>query len=130
MLAVYPTNAYDGAGNQQMDGVNQYLYDAEGRVCAYQASNGTLTQYTYDAASNSQYLYDGQGHVCAAYGPGGWTGYLYNAGGQRVAKVPILSGTPTSCDPNTNGVTANFANATLYVVHRQNAIGVGNRLDF
>jgi len=39
---------YDASGNVTYDGTNQYLYDAEGRVCAVQGPNGTM-QYIYDA---------------------------------------------------------------------------------
>jgi RHS repeat-associated protein len=43
--------AYDGAGDVTGDGANQYLYDAEGRICA--VSNGYgMTGYLYDAAGN------------------------------------------------------------------------------
>jgi YD repeat-containing protein len=34
------------------DGVNQYLYDAEGRVCAVFSGLGGYTQYIYDAEGN------------------------------------------------------------------------------
>lgn len=46
-------NGYDAAGNITNDGLYQYLYDGEGRVCA--AKNtlaGTMTQYIYDSAGN------------------------------------------------------------------------------
>jgi RHS repeat-associated protein len=42
--------AYDAAGDVTNDGLNQYLYDAEGRVCALKNSNSSLTGYIYDAA--------------------------------------------------------------------------------
>ena len=41
---------YDAAGNVRNDGINQYLYDVEGKVCA--ATNlisGAVVQYIYDA---------------------------------------------------------------------------------
>jgi RHS repeat-associated protein len=56
------TPDYDAAGNMLDDGANQYLYDADGHVCA-------VRNLTY----------------------GGMTGYLYNASGQRVAKGTITS---------------------------------------
>lgn len=66
---------YDAAGNVTSDGTHQYLYDAEGRVCAvqYQALTG---------------------------GPQTWMGYLYDAEGQRVAKGMISQ---WSCDTSSNG---------------------------
>ncbi|MBT9331498.1 RHS repeat-associated core domain-containing protein [Paracidobacterium acidisoli] len=70
------TPSYDAAGDMQGDGENQYLYDGEGRVCAVAApsiSGGTS-----------------------------WTGYLYDADGNRVAKGTI---TQWSCNMATNGFT-------------------------
>jgi RHS repeat-associated protein len=65
--------SYDGAGNILNDGVNQYLYDGEGRICAV-SSGGT--------------------------GAPVLTGYIYNAEGERVSKGSI---TAWSCDPGVNG---------------------------
>jgi uncharacterized protein RhaS with RHS repeats len=42
--------SYDAAGEVISDGLNSYLYDAEGRVCALKDSNSSLTSYVYDAA--------------------------------------------------------------------------------
>jgi len=39
---------YDSAGEVTHDGVNQYLYDGAGRICA-EWSNGLMTGYIYDA---------------------------------------------------------------------------------
>ncbi|MGA2219754.1 MAG: RHS repeat-associated core domain-containing protein [Terracidiphilus sp.] len=62
-------SGYDGAGNVTNDGVNTYLYDAEGRICAVEYTvSGTTTM----------------------------TGYLYDASGARVGKGS-LSSWPTSC---------------------------------
>ncbi len=71
---------YHAAGNVTNDGVNSYLYDAEGRVCAVQST---------PIPGNSTY-----------------TGYLYDADGNRVAKGSL---TTMSCDLslNTNGVPHN-----------------------
>jgi RHS repeat-associated protein len=42
--------SYDAAGNVTNDGVNQYLYDNEERVCAvYDPTSGAMTGYIYDA---------------------------------------------------------------------------------
>ena len=54
--------AYDAAGNVAADNANQYLYDADGHVCA-------VLDRTY----------------------GDMTGYLYNAEGQRVAKGSLTA---------------------------------------
>jgi hypothetical protein len=47
------TNGYDAAGDVTNDGVNTYLYDAEGRICAVSS--------TYDGTTTmTGYLYDGR----------------------------------------------------------------------
>lgn len=44
---------YDAAGNVMNDGVNQYLYDAEDRVCAVKSdTTGAMTGYIYDGAGD------------------------------------------------------------------------------
>jgi hypothetical protein len=46
---------YDAAGNITYDGLNSYLYDAEGCICAVQLSVSgivVMTQYIYDAEGN------------------------------------------------------------------------------
>ena len=69
---------YDLSGDVTADTTtgNQYLFDAEGRICAVQSPVAT----------------------------GGWimTGYVYDAEGQRVAKGTI---TAWNCDPSANGLT-------------------------
>ena len=67
---------YDAAGNLVNDGVNQYLYDGDGHICALATpgvSGGTIM-----------------------------TGYIYDSNGDRVAKGSIAA---WSCDPSTNGFT-------------------------
>jgi len=69
--------AYDAAGNVLSDGVNQYLYDGGGHICAVATpsiAGGTVM-----------------------------TGYIYDADGQRVAKGSI---TAWSCDPTVSGFTS------------------------
>ena len=82
---------YDGAGDVTADGANQYVYDAEGRLCAVQSMD-PLTG-TFD---------------------GNWTGYLYDAAGNRVAKGSLSSNVTASnaCDITTNG----FVQTAGYVV--------------
>src|SRR6185312_2955475 len=45
---------YDAAGNVLNDGVNQYLYDGENRVCAVESDSqpSDMTGYVYDAAGD------------------------------------------------------------------------------
>jgi RHS repeat-associated protein len=78
---------YDAAGDMTSDGINTYLYDAEGRVCAVQSTpiSGSTTM----------------------------TGYLYNAEGIRVAKGPI---TTMSCDPVTSHFQVSGATTTYYAL--------------
>lgn len=82
--------SYDAAGDITLDtnpnGTHQYLYDAEGRVCAVESA--------------------------AADGINVMTGYVYDAAGQRVAKGAIKS---WSCDPSTNGFGA-AVNETDYIL--------------
>ena len=66
--------SYDASGDVLNDGVNQYLYDAEGRICA--VASTPIPGMTV------------------------MTGYLYDAGGTRVAKGSI---TAWSCDPAASG---------------------------
>jgi RHS repeat-associated protein len=66
--------SYDPAGNTQYDGANQYLYDGDGRICA--VANSRISGMTP------------------------MTGYIYDAGGNRVAKGSISQ---WSCDPSSNG---------------------------
>jgi RHS repeat-associated protein len=65
---------YDAAGNVINDGMNQYLYDGEGRICAVASSPMPSMMVM--------------------------TGYIYDADGTRVAKGSI---TAWSCDPGVNG---------------------------
>jgi RHS repeat-associated protein len=69
---------YDPSGDVTNDGVNQYLYDGEGRICAVAYPNGTGGSY--------------------------YEQYLYDAGGSRVAKGSLQSW-PSSCAAPTNGFT-------------------------
>src|SRR5208283_2593821 len=64
---------YDAAGNVTSDGLTQYLYDGEGRICA------------------SAMVVDGTTAM---------TGYVYDAEGNRVAKGTIAQ---WSCSLATNG---------------------------
>jgi RHS repeat-associated protein len=80
---------YDAAGDVTSDSStgNQYVYDAEGRICAFQTPSGL----------------------------GGtiMMGYLYDADGIRVAKGTI---TTMTCDPATNGFAMTGNNTGTYVL--------------
>jgi RHS repeat-associated protein len=49
--SIVASYAYDAAGNVVNDGVNKYVYDLDGRICAVTtvAAGGVMTQYVYDA---------------------------------------------------------------------------------
>ena len=81
------SQGYDTAGNITNDGINSYLYDAEGRICAVQQSVSGITTLT---------------------------GYLYNAEGQRVAKGSL---TQFTCDANPSDTTTynGFAATNIYI---------------
>jgi RHS repeat-associated protein len=64
---------YDDAGNITNDGINQYVYDLDGRICAVTtaASGGAMTQYVYDAegrrvAKGTITTFPAAGQACAA----------------------------------------------------------------
>jgi RHS repeat-associated protein len=77
----------DAAGNMVTDGQSQYLYDAEGRICAVQRPGG--------------------------YSP---IGYLYNAEGQRVAKGTLTQfSCNMTIDGSTNKPTNGFALTNEYL---------------
>jgi RHS repeat-associated protein len=81
-------HAYDASGDIIADATtgNQYLYDAEGRICA--ESSTPVPGFT------------------------SMTGYVYDAEGNRVAKGTITS---WSCDPSSNGLMT-AGNETDYIL--------------
>jgi RHS repeat-associated protein len=86
------TNAgytYDGAGDVANDNLNQYLYDAEGRICAVQNSTGYMYGYQYDAAGNRIAKGSLTSMSCdiTANGFSQTTGFVVDAGGQQLTEV-------------------------------------------
>ncbi|MCU1320814.1 MAG: repeat-associated core domain protein [Acidobacteriaceae bacterium] len=85
-LAAFPTDTYDGGGNPNLDGVHQFLYDAEGRICASSGPLGII-----------QYIYDAEGRRVARGTNSSWTcdtsnfseiaGYILGPGGEQVTEV-------------------------------------------
>jgi RHS repeat-associated protein len=71
-----PSDYYDFAGNVEDDGVHNYLYDAEGRLCAV----GNLAVSGGGTFAGTQYIYDAEG--------------------RRVAKGTISQ---PNCDQTSNG---------------------------
>jgi RHS repeat-associated protein len=86
---------YDAGGNVINDGLNQYAYDAEGRLCAMEAViTDSMTEYVYDAGGNRV----AKGSITTLncnISSNGFTltnQYLVGANGEQVTE---LSGTPT-----------------------------------
>jgi RHS repeat-associated protein len=102
-------------GTNRITGRAQTTLAGTTTVAAPVYDNGNNTTGTVTADQTFGYLYDAQGHICAAHAVSGWMGYVYDAEGNRVAKVP-LPVAPTSCDPNANGILANFSGATMYML--------------
>ena len=77
------SSGYDAAGNITFDGVNSYVYDAEGRICAVKSEP---IPGTYEM-----------------------TAYVYDSQGNRVGKGSI---TTLSCNKSTNGFVASAGYVT------------------
>ncbi len=87
-LAAYPANTYDASGNPSQDGVYQYLYDAEGRICATSGPGGM-----------TGYLYNAEGERVAKGSLGAWScdldhngfretaGYVLGPNGEQITEV-------------------------------------------
>jgi RHS repeat-associated protein len=92
-ISVWGTPGYDAAGNMTSDIQNQYLYDAEGRICAVQMQPAIVGL------------------------PNPMIQYLYDAEGNRIGKGSI---TTWSCDasinPNTGLPNNGFSLTNEYVV--------------
>src|SRR5208337_2345301 len=121
--------SYDPFGNRQSESVggassapmpssSWVSYTASNQVSASNLMPGNGPLY-YDAAGDvtqdnlNSYLYDAEGRLCAVQGPaiagGHITGYIYDAGGTRVAKGSL---TTFSC----NFAPSNFTPTTSWVL--------------
>jgi RHS repeat-associated protein len=105
--------AYDNFGNRTASSPQSAACPANESTVTATVSYGTNNQitggqYGYDASGDVttqpgySFLYDAEGRICAVNNGYGYTGYLYDAEGQRVAKGAISS---WSCNPGTNGFT-------------------------
>jgi RHS repeat-associated protein len=96
---------YDAAGNVLNDGLNQYAYDGEGRLCAVKNSVSSYVQYVYDAsgtrvAKGSISSMPSSGATCAAPVSVPATGYtftptalyLLDQGGDQVTELNTKTG--------------------------------------
>jgi len=92
--------AMDAAGEVQADGLNHYLYDAEGRICAVQNSVGGLTGYVYDAAGIRVAKGGLTSFTCnfAASGGNGFavnTSWTLGPGGEQIGEFAVSGTTST-----------------------------------
>ena len=91
---------YDAAGDVTYDGLNSYLYDAEGRICAAKNSVGSLNGYVYDAAGIRVAKGALTSFRCnfAATGGNGFavnTSWALGQGGEHVAEFSVSGSTST-----------------------------------
>ena len=84
---------YDAAGEVTYDGVNNYLYDAEGRVCAVRNFVGTTAGYIYDAAGIRVAKVKLNQFSCnLGYGYTTTNSYVLGLGGEQITEFNINSG--------------------------------------
>ena len=91
---------YDAAGDVTYDGLNSYIYDAEGRICAVKNSVGSLTGYIYDAAGIRVVKGSLTSFSCnfAASGGNGFavnTSWALGQDGEQVTEFSVNSGVST-----------------------------------
>jgi len=84
----------DAAGEVQADGLNHYLYDAEGRICAVQNSVGGLTGYVYDAAGTRVAAGSLTSFSCnfASNGYSTTKSWVLGPGGEQVTEYAVAAG--------------------------------------
>jgi RHS repeat-associated protein len=87
--------SYDNAGEVLNDNANQYLYDAEGRICAVRnLTVGVMTGYIYDAGGT----HVAKGHITAmscnpaASGFTPTSDYILGPSGEQAAEMSVSSG--------------------------------------
>ncbi len=122
------TFVYDAAGDTTYDGVNNYWYDAEGRLCAVQSFN-SVTQYFYDAegarvARGALSAAPAAGSTCSATTLATTSGltlnkrYLVDLGGDQATEL------------NLNGTAATWVHSNIWLAGRLNATYDTNGLHF
>jgi RHS repeat-associated protein len=119
------TPSYDAAGDVVSDGANQYLYDAEGRICAVAstvAGISTMTGYMYDADGTRVSKGSIQVWSCnpttAQYAT--TSDYILNAGGEQFSEYTMQSnGTMAWHHTNVWGA------GRLFATYSQDTITVG-----
>ena len=114
---------YDDAGNITNDGINKYIYDLDGRICAVTtvASGGAMTQYVYDSegrrvAKGTITTWPAAGQVCAApTSASGFTATAMYLRGEHGDQDTELNGSGTWQHTNVfaaGGLTATYDTGT------------------
>ena len=88
---------YDAAGDVMADGLNSYLYDAEGRLCAARNSSGVMTGYIYDAAG-TRVAKGALTSFSCNFAPSNFTvttSWVLGPGGEQVTEYSVTGGTST-----------------------------------
>ena len=80
-------SGYDSAGNVRADGLNTYLYDAEGRICFVgNSSQVPISGYIYDGDGNRVGKYTPSSYSCAS--PSSITaGIVVGLGGEQLSEI-------------------------------------------
>jgi len=88
---------YDAAGDVTWDGLNNYLYDAEGRLCAVRNSWGAMTGYIYDA-SGIRVARGSLSSFSCNFSSNGFqttTSWVLGPGGEQVTEYSVSVGAST-----------------------------------
>ena len=88
---------YDAAGDVTWDGLNNYLYDAEGRLCAVKNYFGEMTGYIYDA-SGIRVAKGNLSSFSCNFAPSNFTtttSWVLGPGGEQVTEYSVSGGTST-----------------------------------
>jgi RHS repeat-associated protein len=88
---------YDAAGDVTNDGLNSYLYDAEGRLCAVYNYVGAITGYVYDGAG-TRVAKGPLATFSCNFAPGNFTAttsWVLGPGGEQVTEYSVSGGTST-----------------------------------
>ncbi len=88
---------YDAAGDVTYDGMNSYLYDAEGRICAMKNSWGAMTGYLYDGAGIRVAKGSLASFNCnfSSNGYATTSSYVLGPDGEQVTEYAVAGGTST-----------------------------------
>ena len=111
--------SYDAAGDVTYDGLNSYLYDAEGRLCAVKNYVGSLTGYVYDAAGARVAKGSLTSFSCnfSSNGFSTTSSYVLEPGGNQVTEYSVSGATSTWVHTNAfdaGGLVASYHDTATY----------------